>query len=39
MIEQIAQVLGMTFVSVIIICLVWTIGDYIHQDIKIKRKR
>jgi len=33
-----AQIFGMTFVSIIIICLVWTVGDYIHQDIKIKKQ-
>tara|TARA_R110002167_G_scaffold347839_2_gene558840 strand:- start:1401 stop:1517 length:117 start_codon:yes stop_codon:yes gene_type:complete len=38
MIEQVAQVFGMTFVGVIIVCLVITVGDYIIQDIKMKRK-
>jgi len=36
--EIFAQIFGMTFVSVIIICLVVTVGDYIIQDIKMKRK-
>ena len=27
--ETIAQVFGMTFVGIILICLVWTIGSYI----------
>jgi hypothetical protein len=36
--ETAAQIFGMTFVSVIIICLVITVGDYIIQDIKMKRK-
>ena len=38
MIELVAQVFGMTFVGVIIVCLVITVGDYIIQDIKMKRK-
>jgi hypothetical protein len=36
--EQFAQVFGMIFVGVIIVCLVITVGDYIIQDIKMKRK-
>ena len=36
--ETVAQIFGMTFVSIIVICLVVTIGDYIIQDIKMKRK-
>tara|TARA_R110000851_G_scaffold88962_1_gene194195 strand:- start:237 stop:353 length:117 start_codon:yes stop_codon:yes gene_type:complete len=38
MMEIFAQIFGMTFVGVIIVCLVITVGDYIIQDIKMKRK-
>ena len=37
MTDTIAVIFGMTFVGVILICLVWTIGDYIVQGIKMKR--
>ena len=38
MLETIAQVFGMTFIGIIIICLVWTVASYITEDIKLKRK-
>ena len=38
MTDTIAVIFGMTFVGVILICLVWTIGDYILEDIKLRRK-
>ncbi len=31
MMETVAQIFGMTFVCIIIICLVWTIGSYIAE--------
>ena len=37
MVETIAQVFGMTFVCVILVCLVFTIGEYIREDIKSKK--
>jgi len=39
MTDTIAMIVGMTFVGVIIVCLVWTVGSYITEDIKLKRKR
>ena len=38
MTDTIAVIFEMTFVGVILICLVWTIGDYILEDIKLRRK-
>jgi len=37
MIDTIAMIFGMTFVGIILICLVFTIGDFIVRDIKMKR--
>jgi hypothetical protein len=37
--DTIAMIVGMTFVSVIIICLVFTVGSYIIEDVKLKRKQ
>ena len=39
MTDTIAMIIGMTFVGVIVICLVVTVGDYIIEDIKLKRKQ
>lgn len=30
--ETVAQVFGMTFMGVILICLIWTIGSYIAES-------
>ena len=38
MIEIIIQVFGTTFAGIILICVVFTLGDYIIEDIKMKRK-
>ncbi len=32
--EKIAQILGMGFVCIIIICLVWTVLSYIFRSLK-----
>ena len=37
MTETVAQIFGITFIGTIIVCLVWTIGDYIIEDIKRKK--
>jgi len=29
--EMVAQVFGMTFIGVILVCLIWTIGSYIAE--------
>ena len=34
MVEVIAQVFGMTFVGVILFCIVWTFGSYIIDSRK-----
>ena len=39
MLETIVQFFGMGFVSVIIVCIVFTFGGYIVEDIKLKRKK
>jgi len=39
MTDTIAMIVGMTFVSIIVICLVVTVGSYIIEDIKLKRKQ
>ena len=39
MIETIAQVFGMVFVGIILVCIVITIGEYIEEDIKLKRNK
>ena len=39
MIELIAQIFGMVFVGVILVCIVITIGEYIEEDIKLKRNK
>jgi hypothetical protein len=38
-INEIVSVFGMGFVGLILICLVATVGEYISEDIKLKRKR
>jgi hypothetical protein len=37
MLELIAQIFGMTFVGVILVCLVYTVSEYIKEDIKSKK--
>tara|TARA_B100000131_G_C17565820_1_gene388756 strand:+ start:342 stop:464 length:123 start_codon:yes stop_codon:yes gene_type:complete len=39
MIETIAQVFGMVFVGIIIMCIVFTFGEYIIEDYKLKKNR
>ena len=39
MIEIVAQILGMTFVLIIIFCIVWTAGTYITEEIKLKKNK
>ena len=39
MVELIAQIFGMVFVGVILVCIVITIGEYIEEDIKLKRNK
>tara|TARA_R100000541_G_scaffold57411_1_gene67552 strand:+ start:1310 stop:1432 length:123 start_codon:yes stop_codon:yes gene_type:complete len=39
MIEEITTVFGLGFVGMIILCLAWTIAEYVAEDIKLKRKR
>jgi hypothetical protein len=34
--EKIAVILGMSFVGIIIICIAWTIIEYIFNSIRIK---
>ena len=29
--EMVAQMFGMTFIGIILVCLVWTIGSYISE--------
>ena len=39
MIEIIAQIFGMVFVGVIIVCIVFTFGEYIIEDYKLRKNR
>tara|TARA_R110000772_G_scaffold231945_1_gene343107 strand:+ start:324 stop:446 length:123 start_codon:yes stop_codon:yes gene_type:complete len=39
MVNLIAQIFGFGLVTLILICLVWTVGNYIIEDIKLKRNR
>ena len=32
--EQVAQIFGLTFVGIILVCLVWTIIDYAYPKCK-----
>jgi hypothetical protein len=37
--DTIAVIFGMTFVGVILVCLVWTIGNYIFNNIDSQNKK
>ena len=39
MVETIAQIFGMTFVGIIIVCVVITFGDYIIEDYKLRKNK
>jgi hypothetical protein len=39
MVELIAQIFGMSFVGIILFCIVWTLGNYISEDIKFKKNK
>tara|TARA_R100000995_G_C3423640_1_gene95141 strand:+ start:542 stop:664 length:123 start_codon:yes stop_codon:yes gene_type:complete len=39
MIELIAQVFGMVFVCVILVCIVFTFGEYIIEDYKLRKNK
>ena len=39
MVETIAQIFGMTFVTIIIACVVFTFGDYIIEDYKLRKNK
>ena len=39
MIELIAQIFGMVFVGVIIVCIVFTFGEYIIEDYKLRKNK
>ena len=36
---MIAQVLGMTFIGIIVVCLIWTICSYIASDDAMDRNK
>ena len=37
--EMVAQIFGMTFVGIILVCLIWTIMGYIFSDNAMDRNR
>jgi Na+-transporting methylmalonyl-CoA/oxaloacetate decarboxylase gamma subunit len=37
-VNEIVSVFGMGFVGLILVCLVVTVGEYITEDLKLKRK-
>ena len=39
MVELIAQIFGMVFVGVILVCIVSTFGTYIIEDYKLRKNR
>ena len=39
MIETIAQIFGMVFVGIIIVCVVITFSDYIIEDYKLRKNK
>ena len=39
MIELIAQIFGMTFVGIILVCIVFTFGDYIIEDYILRKNK
>ena len=39
MVELIAQIFGMIFVGIILMCIVFTLGDYIIEDYKLRKNR
>ena len=39
MIETIAQILGTAFVGIILECIVFTFGDYIIEDYKLRKNK